>query len=102
MLLVQVKYQTSPILMVGVLCLHSIKSRRRLIFVAIGKAFRHGDIEDILSELVKTAGSAAGGASLLGFAQSLLSAAAGGAKFSHEDVKKVYFVSLFDYNRVHS
>ncbi|CAL1694230.1 unnamed protein product [Somion occarium] len=65
-----------------------------------GKAFRHGDIEGILSELAKTAGHAAGGGGLLGFAQSMISAASGGAKFSKEDVKKVYFGNwLRDYSQ---
>ena len=62
--------------------------------MSIGKAVRHGDIEGILSELAKTAGHAVGGGGLIGFAQSVLSAASGGAKFSKEDVKRVYFVSL--------
>ena len=68
-------------------------SDERILFDA-GKAFRHGDIEDILSELAKTAGHAVGGGGLIGFAQSVLSAASGGAKFSKEDVKRVYFVSI--------
>ena len=62
-----------------------------------GKAFRHGDIENILAELAKTVGHvSSGGGGLLGIAQSVLSAAASGgegAKFSGEDVKRVYFVS---------
>ena len=57
-----------------------------------GKAFRHGDIESFLEELVKTAGYAAGGSGLFGFASSMLSAAKGGSKFSKMDVKRVYFV----------
>lgn len=51
-----------------------------------------GDIENILVELAKQ-GAKSGGGGLLGFAQSVLSAASGGKKFSKEDVKKVYFVS---------
>ena len=62
-----------------------------------GKAFRHGDIENLLAELAKTVGHvSSGGGGLLGIAQSVLSAAASGgegAKFSGEDVKRVYFVS---------
>ncbi|KAK7686586.1 hypothetical protein QCA50_010186 [Cerrena zonata] len=66
----------------------------------IGKAFRHGDIESILSELAKTAGHSVGGGGLIGFAQSVLSAASGGAKFSKEDVKRVYFGNwLRDYSQ---
>ena len=65
--------------------------------MSIGKAFRHGDIEGILSELAKTAGHAVGGGGLIGFAQSVLSTASGGAKFSKEDVKRVYFVSILDH-----
>ena len=56
------------------------------------KAFRHGDIEEILTEIAKTAGRVAGGGGLFGFATSVLSAASGGSKFSKDDVKKVYFV----------
>jgi hypothetical protein len=58
------------------------------------KAFRHGDIENVLETLVKNAGRSAGGGGLLGFAQNVLQSAAGGAKFSKSDIKKVYFVSL--------
>ena len=57
-----------------------------------GKAFRHGDIEDILSELAKTAGHAAASGGLMGLAQSVFSAATGGSKFSSSDVQRVYFV----------
>ncbi|KAI0800815.1 heterokaryon incompatibility protein Het-C-domain-containing protein [Fomes fomentarius] len=68
-----------------------------------GKAFRHGDIESILSELAKTVGHAGGGGGLLGFAQTVISAAtsgAGGATFSKEDVKRVYFGNwLRDYSQ---
>ncbi|KAI0652327.1 heterokaryon incompatibility protein Het-C-domain-containing protein [Trametes meyenii] len=67
-----------------------------------GKAFRHGDIEDILTELAKSVGHASGGGGLLGIAQSVLGAAtgSGGAKFSKEDVKRVYFGNwLRDYSQ---
>lgn len=57
-----------------------------------GKAFRHGDIEDILSELAKTAGHAAASGGLMELAQSVFSAATGGSKFSSSDVQRVYFV----------
>lgn len=57
------------------------------------KAFRHGDIENILETLVKSAGGAASGG-LLGFsASSLIRRATGGKKFNKSDVKKVYFVN---------
>ncbi|KLO15072.1 Het-C-domain-containing protein, partial [Schizopora paradoxa] len=63
------------------------------------KAFRHGDIENILATLAKTAGRAHGDG-LMGFATSLLSAAAGGSKFSGSDIKKVYFGNwLRDYSQ---
>ena len=42
-----------------------------------GRAFRHGDIEDVLSELAKKAG---GGLLFLG-----------GSKFGGLDIKRVYF-----------
>ena len=58
----------------------------------VGKAFRHGDIENTLLELVKAIGHSHG-SGLLGFAQNVMSVATGGAKFSKEDVKHVYFVS---------
>ncbi|TBU62109.1 Het-C-domain-containing protein [Dichomitus squalens] len=69
-----------------------------------GKAFRHGDIENILAELAKTVGHAGGGGGgLLDFAQSVLSAAASGgngSKFTKEDVKRVYFGNwLRDYSQ---
>jgi hypothetical protein len=41
---------------------------------------------------VKSAGGAAAGGGLLGFAHSMIQQAAGGAKFSKSDIKKVYFV----------
>ncbi|KAF5352439.1 hypothetical protein D9756_005841 [Leucocoprinus leucothites] len=65
------------------------------------KAFRHGDIEGILENLVKNAGGAAlGGGGLLGFASSVISAASGGLKFSKMDVKRVYFGNwLRDYSQ---
>ena len=56
------------------------------------KAFRHGDIEAILSEMAKTAGHAAAGGGLLSLAQSVFSSATGGSKFSSQDVKRVYLV----------
>ncbi len=46
-----------------------------------GKAFRHGDIEDVLSELIKKAGG--GGLSFLGVGSS--------SKFGGLDIKRVYF-----------
>jgi hypothetical protein len=58
------------------------------------KAFRHGDIENILETLVKNAGRAASGGGLLGFAQNVIQSASGGVKFTKGDIKKVYFVSL--------
>ncbi|KAF7307412.1 Heterokaryon incompatibility protein het-c [Mycena indigotica] len=70
------------------------------------KAFRHGDIENILSTLAKTAGHAAlsgSGGNLFGFAKSLIKEATsgpGGAKFSSGDIKKVYFGNwLRDYSQ---
>lgn len=56
------------------------------------KAFRHGDIESVLSELAKTAGHAAASGGLLSLAQSVFNSATGGSKFSSQDVKRVYFV----------
>ncbi len=50
------------------------------------KAFRHGDIENVLEEVVKSA--AAGG--FLALAKQAL--AKSGPRFSREDIKKVYFV----------
>ena len=63
------------------------------VLMSIDKAFRHGDIENILTELLKSTGSAAAGGGLLEFAQTILSAGSGGSKFNKGDVKKVYFVS---------
>ncbi|KAF7302983.1 Heterokaryon incompatibility protein het-c [Mycena kentingensis (nom. inval.)] len=72
------------------------------------KAFRHGDIENILATLAKSAGHAslahaASGGNLLGFAKNLLETAKagpGGAKFSGSDIKKVYFGNwLRDYSQ---
>lgn len=63
-----------------------------LSYHTVGKAFRHGDIENTLLELVKVIGHSQG-SGLFGFAQNVLSVATGGAKFSKEDVKHVYFVS---------
>ncbi|KAL1749184.1 heterokaryon incompatibility protein Het-C-domain-containing protein [Schizophyllum fasciatum] len=58
-----------------------------------GKAFRHGDIENVLSELVKAVGHSSGshGGGILGFAKKVLKEASGGQKFSGMDVKRVYF-----------
>ncbi|KAJ3509499.1 hypothetical protein NLJ89_g5198 [Agrocybe chaxingu] len=64
------------------------------------KAFRHGDIENVLETLVKSAGGTIGGASLLGIASSVLKHVAGGSKFSKSDIKKVYFGNwLRDYSQ---
>ncbi|ETW86830.1 hypothetical protein HETIRDRAFT_121390 [Heterobasidion irregulare TC 32-1] len=64
------------------------------------KAFRHGDIENILTELLKSTGSTAAGGGLLEFAQTILSAGSGGSKFNKGDVKKVYFGNwLRDYSQ---
>lgn len=54
----------------------------------IDRAFRHGDIENILSEIAKTAA----GGGILQFAHSVLASGSGGSKFSKADIKKVYFV----------
>lgn len=63
----------------------------------IDKAFRHGDIENILETLVKSAGGtamASHGSGLLGkLASTVISRATGGSKFTKSDIKKVYFVS---------
>jgi hypothetical protein len=59
-----------------------------------------GDIENILSEIVKASAHAGGGGGLLGFAQSVVSAASGGAKFDKTDIKRVYFGNwLRDYSQ---
>ncbi|KAF8963872.1 heterokaryon incompatibility protein Het-C-domain-containing protein [Flammula alnicola] len=65
------------------------------------KAFRHGDIENVLETLVKSAGGAAiGGSGLFGFASSVIKQVSGGSKFSKSDVKKVYFGNwLRDYSQ---
>ncbi|KAJ7492177.1 Het-C-domain-containing protein [Mycena latifolia] len=70
------------------------------------KAFRHGDIENILSTLAKTAGHVAAsssGGDLFGFAKAIIKTATsgpGGAKFSSGDIKKVYFGNwLRDYSQ---
>ena len=59
------------------------------------KAFRHGDIEEILPKLVKNLGSSGGGGgdSWLVFMASLFSFGSGG-KFTKMDMKRIYFVSL--------
>ncbi|KAH8835679.1 Het-C-domain-containing protein [Flagelloscypha sp. PMI_526] len=70
-----------------------------------GKAFRYtwfspGDIENILSEIVKASAHVGGGGGLLGFAQSVVSAASGGSKFDRNDIKRVYFGNwLRDYSQ---
>ncbi|KAH9178845.1 Het-C-domain-containing protein [Lactarius sanguifluus] len=64
------------------------------------KAFRHGDIENILTEIAKTAGGVVTGGGILQFAQSVVAAGSGGSKFSKSDVKKVYFGNwLRDYSQ---
>ncbi|KAF9015756.1 heterokaryon incompatibility protein Het-C-domain-containing protein [Cyathus striatus] len=64
------------------------------------KAFRHGDIENILESLVKHVGTAAVGGGILGFAKHIIKQASGGSKFSKSDVKKVYFGNwLRDYSQ---
>ncbi|KDR85638.1 hypothetical protein GALMADRAFT_218734 [Galerina marginata CBS 339.88] len=67
------------------------------------KAFRHGDIENILETLAKSAGGAGaaiGGSSLIDFASSVIRHVKGGSKFSKSDVKKVYFGNwLRDYSQ---
>jgi Heterokaryon incompatibility protein Het-C len=66
------------------------------------KAFRHGDIENILENLVKTVGgSSHAGGGLLGFAKSVIHSSSGGVKFSKSDVKKVYFVRSIILPRCH-
>ncbi|KAF7426104.1 hypothetical protein PC9H_008470 [Pleurotus ostreatus] len=56
-----------------------------------GRAFRHGDIEDILSDLVKKGGGGFALGALIG---------KGGSKFSGLDVKRVYFGNwLRDYSQ---
>ncbi|KAF8273017.1 Het-C-domain-containing protein [Lactarius quietus] len=59
------------------------------------KAFRHGDIENILTNLAKTSGGLVTGGGILQLAHSVLAAGSGGSKFSKNDVKKVYFASHF-------
>lgn len=68
-----------------------------LYLTGLDRAFRHGDIENILSQLAKTVGGAGGGGGLLGLAETMLNAAAGGdgSKFTKGDIKKVYFVRIF-------
>ncbi|EEB94297.1 hypothetical protein MPER_06908, partial [Moniliophthora perniciosa FA553] len=52
------------------------------------KAYRHGDIEGVLSDLVKNAST---GGSVFAFAKKILGK--DGPKFKGSDIKKVYFVS---------
>jgi len=60
----------------------------------VEKAFRHGDIENILSDVVKAAAHAhSSGGGLLGFAKKIASEVSGGKKFSKKDIKRIYFVS---------
>ncbi|KAK1218701.1 hypothetical protein PQX77_018600 [Marasmius sp. AFHP31] len=64
------------------------------------KAFRHGDIENVLAELAKSAGGAATGGGLLGFAKKVLDKSSGGSKFDRSDIKRVYFGNwLRDYSQ---
>ncbi|KAK0208698.1 Het-C-domain-containing protein [Desarmillaria ectypa] len=64
------------------------------------KAFRHGDIENILETVVKSAGRAATGGGILGFAKKVMDNASGGSKFNKGDIKKVYFGNwLRDYSQ---
>jgi hypothetical protein len=59
-----------------------------------GKAFRHGDIENVLEELAKMSSGMAAGGGLLGFAKMVIKQGSEGGKFSKSDIKKVYFVSI--------
>jgi hypothetical protein len=64
------------------------------------KAFRHGDIENILTDIAKTAGGLVTGGGILQFAHSVVAAGSGGSRFSKNDVKKVYFGNwLRDYSQ---
>lgn len=64
------------------------------------KAFRHGDIENVLAEIAKGTTMAAGGGGLLGFAKQVIQQASSGGKFTKSDVKKVYFGNwLRDYSQ---
>ncbi|KAK0212316.1 heterokaryon incompatibility Het-C [Desarmillaria ectypa] len=59
------------------------------------KAFRHGDIESILENLLKSVGTGGG---ILGFAKSVMNSE--GPKFKKSDVQKVYFGNwLRDYSQ---
>lgn len=63
------------------------------------RAFRHGDIENVIAEVIKIAGHAAGGG-MFSFARSIVGSSSG-KKFSKEDVKKIYFGNwLRDYSQV--
>jgi len=55
------------------------------------KAFRHGDIENILAEVAKTVGGLATGSGMLRIAQSIMAVGSSGSKFDKGDIKKVYF-----------
>ncbi|KAJ3901562.1 Het-C-domain-containing protein [Lentinula edodes] len=64
------------------------------------KAFRHGDIENILEQVLKNAALAAGGTGLFGFAKQAFQNVSGGSKFDKGDIKKVYFGNwLRDYSQ---
>ncbi|KAJ3810678.1 Het-C-domain-containing protein [Lentinula aff. lateritia] len=64
------------------------------------KAFRHGDIENILEQVLKNTALAAGGTGLLGFAKQAFQNVSGGSKFDKGDIKKVYFGNwLRDYSQ---
>jgi hypothetical protein len=66
-----------------------------------GRAFRHGDIENILENVAKVVGMAGSGG-LLSMAKSLVEGSVGGGKtFSRSDVKHVYFVSVDHPSSVH-
>jgi hypothetical protein len=88
-----VTFQTSPTLTVRHV-LSTIRHRANETSF-IDKAFRHGDIENILTNIAKTAGGLVTGGGILQFAQSVVAAGSGGSKFSKNDVKKVYFASHF-------
>lgn len=54
------------------------------------KAYRHGDIENVLETLVKASGAAVAGGGFMSFANKALGGS--GKKFTKNDIKKVYFV----------
>lgn len=58
------------------------------------RAFRHGDIENILENIVRWKGSSTAAGGILGAAIGILSAGGiGEKKFTKADVQRVYFVS---------